>query len=651
MLPELGQFSLALALCLAIALSLLPLIGATTGREVWMRSAISLSWGLFILLSVALALLAHAFISHDFSVGYVARNSSLALPLHYRVTAVWGGHEGSLLLWIWILAAWTVAVAIFSRNLPRPMVARVLAVMGMVTVGFLGFMLFTSNPFDRIFPIPADGSDLNPLLQDPGMIFHPPLLYMGYVGFAVTYAFAIAALLAGRLDAAWARWSRPWTAVSWAFLTAGIALGSWWAYYELGWGGWWFWDPVENASFMPWLTGTALLHSLAVTEKRGSFRTWTVMLAIVTFALILLGAFLVRSGVITSVHAFATDPERGVYILAFMALAVGLSLLLYAWRAPGIGLGSAFSSWSRETLLLANNVLLVVACAAVLLGTIYPLIVDSLGLGKISVGPPYFNTVFAPLMLPLMLLIAIGPAVPWKRARAMETARRLRWSLAAAVLIGLIWPLAMSAWSPMVALWLIIATWIVLTAFQDIHQRLQRGEQGPWQRLIRLRAGYLGMHLAHLGVGIFIVGVAMVMGYEIERDVRLAPGDSVEMAGYTFTFEQVAPRPGPNYDADRGTIHVTRGERFVTTLYPEKRLYHLSRDMPMTQASLHRGLFRDLYVSLGDPLDEGAWIVRVYYKPYMAWLWFGCILMVLGGLVAASDRRYRVRTLRAGEGR
>ena len=646
MLPEIGQYAMVLAFCLSIVLSIVPLAGASSGRMVFIRSAVTLAWGMFVMLSIAFGILIYSFVSHDFSVEYVAKHSSLALPIYYRVTAVWGGHEGSLLLWVWILAAWVVAVGMFSRNLPEAMVARVLAVLGMVALGFIGFMLFTSNPFDRLFPIPLDGSDLNPLLQDPGMIYHPPLLYMGYVGFAVSFAFAIAALLAGRLDAAWARWSRPWTAVSWAFLTCGIALGSWWAYYELGWGGWWFWDPVENASFMPWLTGTALLHSLAVTEKRGSFRSWTVMLAIITFGLTLLGAFLVRSGVITSVHAFATDPERGVYILTFFAISVGASLLLYTWRAPKIGLGGGFSPWSRETLLLANNVLLVVACAAVLLGTIYPLVVDAIGMGKISVGPPYFNSVFAPLILPLLLLIAIGPVVPWKRAKAMDSVKRLRWSFIAAILIGLAWPLAMSSWSPLVALSLFIAVWIGLSIAQDITGRILRSKQGLWTRITQMRAGYLGMHTAHLGIAVFIIGVAMVMGYEVERDVRLAPGDTVELAGYVFSFEQVVPRRGPNYSADRGTIQVSKDGGHIATLTPEKRLYDLSKNMPMTQASLDRGIFRDLYVSLGDPLDHGAWIVRVYYKPFMTWLWLGCILMALGGLMAAADRRYRIKTLR-----
>jgi cytochrome c-type biogenesis protein CcmF len=646
MIAELGQIGLALALALALIQATLPIAGAAWGNVAWMRVAPYAAWGQFLMLALAFGCLTWAFVTSDFSVRYVASNSNLALPLQYRVTAVWGGHEGSLLLWVMMLAGWGVAVSVGSRNLPSRMTARVLGTMGLVSVGFLAFMIFTSNPFDRLIPAPMDGRDLNPLLQDPGMIFHPPLLYMGYVGFSVTFAFAIAALLGGRLDAAWARWSRPWAAVAWAFLTFGIGLGSWWAYYELGWGGWWFWDPVENASFMPWLTGTALLHSLAVSEKRGSLKSWTVMLAIVTFALTLLGAFLVRSGVITSVHAFATDPERGVFLLAFLALSTGLSLALFAWRAPQVGMGGAFAPVSRESLLLSNNVLLVVAMLAVLLGTLYPLALDAMNLGKISVGPPYFDRVFAPIMMPLLFLIGLGPLTRWKQDDPMALVWKLKWLLLASIVIGGLWPLAVGHWSPLASLTLMIATWIFLTILRDLHTRVNgRGRRGWWAGLASLRPAYLGMQIAHAGLAVFVVAVAMVMTYEEERDVRLVPGETVEVSGYEFRFLGTSIVQGPNYIAERGTVEVSRNGRAVTTLRPEKRDY-ASQEMPMTQASLHRRPFRDLYVSLGDPLGGGAWVVRVYYKPYMTWMWSGILMMVFGGMLAAADRRYRLATAR-----
>ncbi|MFA5530609.1 MAG: heme lyase CcmF/NrfE family subunit [Thiohalomonadaceae bacterium] len=639
MLPEIGQFALALALAIAVVQAAVPLVGAARNNVMWMRSARYSAFAQLLMVAIAYGCLTSAFISNDFSVQYVAGNSNSLLPLYYRITAVWGGHEGSLLLWVLMLAGWGVAVAVFSRHLPLDMSARVLGVLGLVSVGFLSFMIFTSNPFVRLFPVPMEGHDLNPMLQDPGMIYHPPLLYMGYVGFSVAFAFAIAALLSGRLDATWARWSRPWTTLAWVSLTCGIGLGSWWAYYELGWGGWWFWDPVENASFMPWLTGTALIHSLAVTEKRGTFRSWTVLLAIITFGLTLLGAFLVRSGVITSVHAFATDPERGVFILAFFAVTIGLSLALYAWRAPSVGLGGGFGAWSRETLLLVNNVLLVVAAAVVLLGTVYPLAMDALGAGKISVGPPYFDSVFAPLMLPLAALVAIGPLVRWKQDLPTRTWQQMRMTAIAALAAAAVWPLFYAHWSPYVSLALFTGLWIVLAIGLELRQRTGLRPAS----LARLRPSYVGMHAAHLGLALLVMGVAMVKAYEVERDVRLAPGESVEIAGYNFTFDGTYPLPGPNYMADRGTVHVTRGDDTIATLHPEKRTYASKRGMPMTKASLDRGLLRDLYVSLGDPLENGAWVIRVYYKPYIGWLWAGCIFMALGGLLAASDRRYRVR--------
>ncbi len=636
MLVELGHFALVLALVLILLQGSLPVIGALRGRDSWMAMAGPLVWLQFALLLLAWLVLEWAFVSHDFSVLYVAMHSSLDLPLQYRISAAWGGHEGSMLLWVLTLSAWSVAVARFGRHLPLPFFALSLGVMGWVSAGLLGFTLFTSNPFERLLPAPLDGSDLNPLLQDPGMIFHPPLLYMGYVGFAVTFAFAIAALIQGRLAPEWARWCRPWAVTSWAFLTLGIALGSWWAYYELGWGGWWFWDPVENASLMPWLTGTALIHSLSVSDKRGGFRIWTLMLAIITFALTILGAFLVRSGVITSVHAFATDPSRGSFILALLAITLIGSLALYAWRAPKVGLGPSFAPLSRESMLLVNNVLLVVACATVLLGTLYPLALDVLGMAKLSVGPPYFELVFTPIMLPLLLLMGIGPMLRWGKHEGAMLWRSVWWMALVAVVLGLLWPLSMGGWGWLRALTLVLAAWIILSVASDIISRLRRG--------LSLPAARLGMHLAHLGVGVFVAAVAMVMSFEIEQDLRMAPGQSVEVAGYQFHFNALRRVDGPNYIAQQGSFMVTHNGRTLTELLPEKRIYDQS-EMPMTQAALHRGLMRDLYVSLGEPLslDSDEWIVRIYYKPYMTWMWAGCLLMALGGLIAIADRRYRRR--------
>ncbi len=653
MIPEIGHFALILALCLALVQGVVPLLGAWQKNAGWMHLSRRAALGQFTFLVLTFGCLTYAFVANDFSVLYVASQSNSALPLAYRISAVWGGHEGSLLLWAVLLGGWTVAVSLFSRNLPLEMTARVLGVMGLVSVGFLSFMLFTSNPFERLLPAAMDGRDLNPMLQDPGLVFHPPMLYMGYVGFSVAFAFAIAALLGGRLDAAWARWSRPWTTAAWVFLTFGIALGSAWAYYELGWGGWWFWDPVENASFMPWLVGTALMHSLAVTEKRGSFKNWTVLLAILTFSLSLLGTFLVRSGVLSSVHAFATDPRRGIYILAFLILVVGLSLLLYAWRAPRIGLGGRFGFVSRESMLLVNNVLLTVAAASVLLGTLYPLILDALGIGKISVGPPYFEAVFVPLMVPLVFLIALGPMARWKQADLADLVRRLRWALPVSVAAGLLVPLVMGRWSALVGLGMILAVWVILTAARDIAARLRRPGRAMKNAASALAGGeggmsraYYGMHIAHIGVAVFIVGVTLVKGYEIEHDARMAPGDAVEVAGYTFRFDGATTIPGPNYQAVRSQVRVSRDGRELTTLYPEKRVYTVQR-MPMTEAGIDRSIFRDLYVALGEPMDAQAWLVRIHYKPFVNWIWGGCLLMALGGVLAASDRRYRIMARRA----
>jgi cytochrome c-type biogenesis protein CcmF len=630
MIPELGQLALSLALVVALIQGSIPLLGAAKGNLAWMSLARPAAQAQAMLVAFAFGCLTWSFVTNDFSVSYVAMNSNSALPLHYRIAGVWGGHEGSFLLWCLILGVWMVAVSFFSVHLPEDMVARVLGVMGLLGAGFLAFMLFTSNPFERLFPPPADGRDLNPLLQDPGMVLHPPMLYMGYVGFSVAFAFAVAALLSGRLDAAWARWSRPWTTVAWCFLTVGIALGSAWAYYELGWGGWWFWDPVENASFMPWLVGTALIHSLAVTEKRGAFRSWTVLLAIVAFALSLLGTFLVRSGVLTSVHAFAVDPKRGIFILMLFALFIGGALALYAWRTARIGLGGSFAPISRESFLLANNALLGAAAGTVFLGTLYPLAVDAFGAGKISVGPPYFEAVFVPLMAPALFLMGVGPLARWKRASLPELAVLLRWALAVSLAVGLLLPFAFGQWSALVGFGLALAIWIVLSALLSFKKSLKQ-----------TRSHY-GMATAHIGVAVFVVGVTLVKGYESAEDLRLRAGESAALAGYVFRLEEVSSVKGPNYVAARAQVGVTRDGKHVTTLFPERRHY-VVQDQVMTEAAIDPGLTRDLYVSLGDPLGGGAWLLKIQHKPFVDWIWGGCLIMALGGLLAASDRRYRFR--------
>jgi cytochrome c-type biogenesis protein CcmF len=646
MIPELGHFALIVALCIALVQAIVPMLGSLRGDAAWMALGRPAARGQFVFVAIAYACLAWSFVNNDFSVLNVASNSNSSLPVHYRFAASWGSHEGSLLLWVLMLTLWMLAVTVFSRQLPREMLARVLSVMAMISIGFLSFMLFTSNPFERLLPAAPDGRDLNPLLQDPGMVIHPPMLYMGYVGMSVVFAFAIAALIGGRLDAAWARWSRPWTTMAWAFLTVGIALGSAWAYYELGWGGWWFWDPVENASFMPWLVGTALVHSLAVTEKRGGFKIWTVLLAILAFSLSLLGTFLVRSGVITSVHAFATDPARGVFILGFLAVVVGASLALFAWRAPSVGVGGKFELLSRESMLLTNNVLLLVAAGAVLLGTLYPLFLDALGLGKISVGPPYFDAVFAPLMAPALFLMGIGPIAKWKQATLPALAMRLKWAMAVAVVTAVIAPLLMGRWSAVIALGLLLAAWIAAAGVVNLRERLtQLKASNPslGGRLRSLPRGYWGMLTAHLGVAVFLVGVTMVRGYETEKDVRMMVGDTVEVGGYTFRLDGLDQVQGPNYDATRGHIQVLRNGREVTLLHPEKRFYPVQQ-MPMTEADMDSGILRDLYVSLGEPVGDGAWVVRVYHKPFIDWIWAGCFLMAIGGVIAITDRRYRIRS-------
>ncbi len=642
MIPEIGNFALILALLVAIPLSIFPLLGANRQIPGWIAMARPAAQLQALLLIISYAALTYAFVTSDFSVEYVASNSNSQLPLVYRISAVWGGHEGSLLLWALILSLWAAMVSLFSRTIPEDMVARVLAVMGMVSAGFLLFMLVTSNPFLRLLPAAAEGRDLNPLLQDFGLALHPPLLYMGYVGFSVAFAFAIAAMLGGKLDAAWTRWSRPWTNIAWMFLTLGIVVGSWWAYYELGWGGWWFWDPVENASFMPWLVGTALIHSMAVTEKRGLLKSWTVLLAVFTFSLSLLGTFLVRSGVLTSVHAFASDPKRGIFILVFLALVVGGSLLLYAIRAPQIRSKSTFNFSSREAALLLNNILLVTLATSILLGTLYPLILDALGQGKISVGPPYFNSVFIPLTLPLGVLIGIGVLSRWKRDQAARLLSMLRWHLAISLAIGLALPWLFSEdYQWRAAMGLSTAVWVVLSNLQGLADRNRHGNS--WLRVLRTTPlSWYGMLVAHIGVAFLIAGITVVSTYTQDQDVRLAPGDSYTLADYKIRFDTIQKQAGANYRSQMGTFSVRKNDKLIATLYPEKRTY-LSSARPMTEVGIDAGLWRDLYVALGEPIgNSGAWAVRLYYKPMVRWLWLGGLLMALGGLLAASDRRYRM---------
>ncbi len=638
MIPEIGHFSLILSLFVALALGIVSIVGGQQNRADWMALARPGAQALWLLTALSFGCLTYAFFTNDFSVSYVAQHSNSKLPGIYRIAGVWGGHEGSLLLWLVMLSSWMLAVSIFSRQLPDAMVSRVLGILGLVAVGFLLFMLITSNPFLRLSDIPEDGRDLNPLLQDPGLVFHPPMLYMGYVGMAVPFAFAIAALLNGRLDAAWARWSRPWATAAWIFLTLGIALGSWWAYYELGWGGWWFWDPVENASFLPWLVGTALIHSLAVTEKRGLFRNWTIVLAITAFSLSLLGTFLVRSGVLTSVHAFATDPKRGVFILLFLSVVVGGSLALFAARASKVRSVGGFALVSRETFLLVNNVLLTTAAATVLLGTLYPLIVDALNLGKLSVGPPYFNAVFIPIMVPVLLFMVIGSFARWKNDSVAELVKKLRWVALASVVLGSSLPLLAGSWSPWGALGLSLALWIVLSSLLQICRQFK--DTVHWKST---PVSFWGMHVAHIGIAVCVIGITMVKGYETEKDVRMAIGDTVEVGGYTFQLTGIRETTGPNYNADVGDVALSRNGEVLKTLHPEKRTY-FSSTMPMTEAAIDTGLARDVYVSLGERLEDGpnaAWAMRVYHKPFVTWIWAGCLLMALGGAMAALDRRYR----------
>jgi len=633
MIPEVGHFALIIAFVISIVQSVVPLIGAARNDAALIAMARPAALTQFLFVGLAYAILTHAFVIHDFSVLYVSKHSNLVQPLMYRISGVWGSHEGSLLLWTLILSLWTIAVAVYSRNLPEILMARVLAVMAMISTGFLAFMLFTSNPFERIFPTPLDGSELNPLLQDPGLIIHPPILYMGYVGFSVAFAFAVAALLGGKLDATWARWSRPWTTIAWSFLTLGIALGSWWAYNELGWGGWWFWDPVENASFMPWLVGTALIHSLASTEKRGVFKSWTVLLAILAFSLSLLGTFIVRSGVLVSVHAFATDPARGVFILAFLVVVIGGSLGLYAWRSAEVVSHGRFKWFSRETALLLNNIIFLTAATAVFVGTMYPLVVDAFGIGKISVGRPYFDTMFSLIAIPLLLLLGVGPAMRWKGDTWQRVAKVTAVFFIIALVVGLLLPFLIEEELHIsTGLGLAAALWVALTTLKDLFSRLARN--------LKLPLSYIGMVMAHFGVAVFVAGVTITMSYSEEKDLRVEPGSSYNISGYDFRFSGTRKVQGPNYIADEAVIEVWLDGEKSGELFPQKRIYS-GKGNPMTDASIDKTFTRDLYAALGEELEDGAWSMRVYYKPLIRWIWLGCILMTIGGVLAVSDRRYR----------
>ncbi len=632
MIPELGHIALIIAFQLALLQGLLGLAGAARDNAAWRQMACGATGGQFLFVAAGFLILVWSFVANDFSVMNVADHSSRHLPVAYRITAAWGSHEGSFLLWTLLMAGWTVALAFAGRKLPPYLHARVIGIMGLLSSFFLAFILFTSNPFMRLHPPPANGSDLNPLLQDPGMIIHPPLLYMGYVGFSVAFAFAIAALVSGRLDEAWARWVRPWTLMAWVFLTLGIMVGSWWAYYELGWGGWWFWDPSENASLMPWLAGTALVHSLAVTGQRGTLRVWTVFLSLTAFALSLLGTFLVRSGVLSSVHAFAQDPLRGLFILVFLGLLVGGSLVLFARRASAIKAAGGFGMVSRETALLMGNVLLLASMATVLLGTLYPLILDAFGLGKISVGPPYFNAVFVPIMVPVLVLLGVAPWMRWGRENLPELLRRVRWQAAAAIVSGIALPFAFSAWTWQAALGLALAVWILASTISGLIHRYRATGQLPL-------AAY-GMGCAHAGLAIGIIGMGLVSGYQIEKTVAMKPGDSATLGEYGFVFRGAEEVPASNYSAMRGSVTLTQQGRETTTLFPEKRIYRSSQ-MTMTESAIRYGVLGDIYVAMGEPLPEGGWSLQLYIKPFVGWLWGGAAVMALGGLLSAFGARGR----------
>jgi cytochrome c-type biogenesis protein CcmF len=636
MIPELGHMALIVALSIAFIQAFIPLYGAQTNKPALMSIARPAALAQALMMILSFLCLVYAFLNNDFSVEYVAHNSNTLLPDMFKVSAVWGAHEGSLLLWAMTLSLWAAAVSLFSKSIPDVMVARVLAVIAFVSIGFILFMLLTSNPFDRLVNPPLEGRDLNPLLQDVGLIIHPPMLYMGYVGFSVAFAFAIAAMLGGKLDAAWARWSRPWTNIAWVFLTAGVTLGSWWAYYELGWGGWWFWDPVENASFMPWLVGTALIHSLAVTEKRGAFKAWTVLLAILAFSLSLLGTFLVRSGVLTSVHAFATDPSRGVFILAFLVVVIGCSLLLYTLKAADIKSTVSFKPFSKETFLLTNNIILVVVMASILLGTLYPLLIDALGNGKISVGPPYFNSIFVPLTIPLAILVGVGALTRWKSDNFERLWAKLNKILIVSVVAGICFPLLRDeSYEWKAALGIALAVWVVLTTLVWIKDNKGEGIAG----LLKISRSGWGMVFGHIGIAVFSVGVSLTSLYSIEKDIRMEIGDSYTMQGYTYIFRGVDDVKGPNYTAKTGRIDVYLNDKLYTKMNPSRRIYNV-QTMPMTEAAIDAGFTRDLFIAIGEDLGKGAWSFRLYYKPFVRWLWLAGLFMAFGGLLAASDSRY-----------
>ncbi|MCG8673439.1 MAG: heme lyase CcmF/NrfE family subunit [Pseudomonadales bacterium] len=644
MIPEIGHFAVIIAWVVAMVQAVVPLVGAQQRSFRLMSIARPAAYTQFLFLTISFFALSYSFATNDFTVKYVANHSNSYLPIYYKLSAVWGGHEGSLLLWAWVLGAWTAAVARYSQALPITMIARVLGIMGLIATGFYAFLILTSNPFERYLPhFPVDGNDLNPLLQDFGLIVHPPMLYMGYVGFSVAFAFAVAGLLSGQLDSAWARWSRPWTTIAWCFLTVGIALGSWWAYYELGWGGWWFWDPVENASLMPWLAGTALMHSLAVTEKRGVFKAWTVLLAILAFSLSLLGTFLVRSGVLTSVHAFASDPSRGYFILALLSIVVGSSLMIFAFRAQVLKRESNYQLVSREVSLLGNNLLLIFATGVVLTGTLFPIVMDVFDLGKVSIGAPYFNMYFVPASIAMLFLMGIGPLMNWKKFRVAQLAKpSVIIGIASVVLSALF--LVLSGWEFrwVVAVAVTSVFWLVLFSMWDMYNKMSNAKAGLWAGFQRLSLSYRGMLLAHLGVAMTVLGVALVANYDVERDVRLNSGESVNIGGYDFVFNGVKEIQGPNYNATQGDVEVILDGKSVTRLYPEKRIYFVQRNV-MTEAAIYPGLFKDLYVALGEPIGDGSWAVRIYYKPFMRWVWLGSLVMSLGGVVAMCDRRYRMK--------
>ncbi|HHE3711507.1 TPA: heme lyase CcmF/NrfE family subunit [Pasteurella multocida] len=641
MIAELGNYALALSLAIAVLVAIFALWGAEKNHIQLMSLARPMTYGLFISLTLAFVALFYLFAVNDFSVQYIVNNSNTNLPLHYRLSAVWGSHEGSLLLWIWLLTLWGTAVAWFSKQLPQEAVARVLGIMGIISIGFLIFVLFTSNPFDRTFPdFPVDGKELNPLLQDVGLIFHPPLLYMGYVGFSVAFAFAIASLMTGKLDTAWARWSRPWTMAAWVFLTLGIVLGSWWAYYELGWGGWWFWDPVENASLMPWIAGTALLHSLAVTEKRGSFKAWTVLLAILAFSLCLLGTFLVRSGILVSVHAFASDPTRGLYILAYLVVVIGGSLVLYAYKGSQIRSRENAERYSRETALLLNNILLMSALSVVLLGTLLPLVHKQLGLGTISVGAPFFDQMFLIIMVPFSLLLGVGPLIKWRRDEFSAIRKPVILSLIVMLVAGFALPyLLQDQLTVSAVLGTMMAVFIVLLSVYELQQRATH-RSAFWSGLTKLSRSHWGMVLAHLGVAMSVWGIAFSQNYSIERDVRMNVGDSVQIVDYQFTFQGITEANGPNYLGGKAQVDIRRNGQVEAILFAEKRFYTVSK-MTMTEAAIDWGFTRDIYVALGENLGQDAWALRLYYKPFIRWIWFGGVFMALGGLLCMFDRRYR----------